>query len=100
MENKNLNEVKDLNENEVEKVAGGADKSINEILKERIEEIISKSPPPYEQEYICSRCLRHFKRKVQPPFYPQGRMLCSDCIAGRSLVDILKEKSKQKDDKK
>ena len=43
MENKNLNEVKDLNENEFEKVSGGMNKNTKSV-KLRDDEVIESYP--------------------------------------------------------
>ena len=91
MENKNLNEVKDLNENEVEKVAGGADTSRDERIKKAID-FASNLPKFYYEthEVKCRRCRQPMKVCGGVNWIP----ICDDCQAGRNTLDRMK-KSRQ-----
>ncbi len=48
MENKNMNEIKNLKEKEVEEVTGGADTSYGKKAEEIAERIVSKLSPRHK----------------------------------------------------
>ena len=72
MENKN--EIKNLNENEVEKVAGGADTSRDEQSKKAIEDLVSKLPPRRKIKIFCPVC-----RKSYDSWKPYGGRMTRRC---------------------
>ena len=79
MENKNLNEVKDLNENEVEKVAGGV--SIAEKLEYRPipSELIDRFGPIF-REKNCRVCGKSITvRYARPPMVGCPDSICDEC---------------------
>lgn len=90
MENKN--KVNDLNENEVNEVAGGADTSHDERIKKAIEDFASNLPKIYyeKHEVTCDYC--HQPMTVCGLF--NGIPICDDCRAGRNMLDRMK-KSRQ-----
>ncbi len=72
----NENEVKNLNEKEVNEVAGGADTSRDEI-KKAIEDLVSKLPPRRKVKIFCYEC-----RKSSDGWKPYGgleRYRCPKC---------------------
>ena len=76
MENKNLNEVKDLNENEFEKVSGGMNKNTKSV-KLRDDEVIPDGGwgglP--EHDCICTKCGNRFTLQ----FICLSKLKCSKC---------------------
>ncbi len=74
MENKNLNE------NEIEKVTGGADTSRDERIKEAIEDFVSKMPPRHKVKIFCHRCRKSSEMWMSSDF--MGRIVCPKCGSG------------------
>ena len=87
-----------LNENEVEKVAGGADTSRDEQIKKAIEEFVSKMPPRHKVKIFCHRCRKSSERWMPSDF--MGRIVCPICKLGpisiehTDEVEIKNEKTK------
>ena len=88
----NENKFESLKENEVEKVAGGADTSRDEWVKKMAKDFASKLPKTcYEtHEVRCRWC--HQPVKVSGDFIRIP--ICDDCKAGRNMLDRMK-KSRQ-----
>ena len=87
-----------LNENEVEKVAGGADTSRDEQIKKAIEEFVSKMPPRHKVKIFCHRCRKSSEMWISSNF--MGRIVCPICKLGpisiehTDEVEIKNEKTK------
>ena len=77
MENKN--EIKNLNENEVEKVAGGADTSRDKKIEEMVKEMVSKIklPPRHKVKIFCYECRKSYDRWMSDGFC--GILTCPKC---------------------
>lgn len=92
----NENKVESLDNNEVEKVAGGADTSRDERIKKAIEDFASNLPKFYYEthEVKCRWCRQPMKVYGDDIGIP----ICSDCRASRSMLDRM-EKLKQEIEK-
>ncbi len=86
MENKN--EIKNLNENEVEKVAGGADTSRDEQIKKAIEDLVSKLPPRqcHKVKIFCYKCRKSYDHWMYPGRFG-GRVVCPKCGSGPIRIE-------------
>ena len=70
----NENKVESLDNNEVEKVTGGADTSRDELVKKLTEDLVSKLPPRRKIKIFCPVC-----RKSYDSWKPYGGRMTHRC---------------------
>ena len=94
----NENKVESLDNNEVEKVTGGAYTSRDERGKKAIGDFVSKLPPRHKVKIFCHRCRKSSEMWISSNF--MGRIVCPICKLGpisiehTDEVEIKNEKTK------
>lgn len=84
MENKN--KVESLDNNEVEKVAGGADTSRDKKIEEMVKEMVSKLPPRHKVKIFCYKCRKSYDHWMYPGRFG-GRVVCPKCGSGPIRIE-------------
>ena len=69
--------MENLNKNEVEKVAGGADTSRDEWVKKMAEDFASKMPPRHKVKIFCHECRKSYDWWMSDDFC--GILRCPKC---------------------
>ncbi len=90
MENKN--KVESLDNNEVEKVAGGADTSRDKKIEEMVKEMASKLPPRqcHKVKIFCYECRKSYDWWMEPHSFG-GRVVCPKCRSNFVRIEDTKE---------
>lgn len=88
MENKN--KVESLDNNEVEKVAGGADTSRDKKFEEMVKEMVSKMPPRHKIKIFCYECRKSSYRWMDLNRFG-GFLTCPKCGSEAIRTEDTKE---------
>lgn len=81
----NENKVESLDNNEVEKVTGGAYTSRDERGKKAIGDFVSKLPPRHKVKIFCCKCRKSYDWWMEPYSFG-GILTCPKC--GSRVVRI------------
>ena len=77
--------MENLNKNEVEKVAGGADTSRDKKIREIFREFALKMPPRHKVKIFCHRCRKSSEMWMPSDF--MGRIVCPICKLGPISIE-------------